>query len=71
MKKGLINHYNSTGLYYYFGNKGSYQKIGNYPVGYYVHKASQSYKRIININQQAVDIEVLCATHIKESINDV
>ena len=29
MKKGLGTHYNSTGLYYYLGNKGASKKIGN------------------------------------------
>ena len=27
MKKGASNHYNSTGKYYSFGNKGSYKKL--------------------------------------------
>lgn len=38
MKKGTDNHYNNTGQYYYFGNKGLLKIIGSQYVGQYAMK---------------------------------
>ena len=71
MKKESSNHYDSTGLYYSVGNKGAYKRIGNEPVGQYINKTSKSQQRTIKINKHSKDIEMVCATHIKESIIDM
>ena len=68
MKRGGANHCNSTGYYYSFGNKGSYERVGNCSVGQYASKKSTSVEKTKRIGDNAVMLEKLCASHIKESV---
>ena len=36
-----VNHNDSEGFYYYFGNNGVFKKVGNYTVGKYVTKKEE------------------------------
>ena len=65
MKKGAASHYNSTGNYYYFGNKDSYKKVGNSLVSQYTSKGYKLVERSKFVMNQAMELEELCASHIK------
>jgi len=68
MKKGKSNHHDSSGYYYSFWNKGSFQRKGNKSVDQYANKTSKSVMRMQKLNEDASEIEHVCASHISESV---
>ena len=68
IKKGA-DHNGSTGLYYSFGNKGSYEMVNNSSVGQYSTKVIKNEKKNIEFNMWCSSADDLIAEHMNNSVH--